>query len=67
MLKYIETDFYNESIAFEDNGEKHTRDLRGVQESDYETKGTFEYNGKEYLLHKHMEYHCTLVIEIILL
>lgn len=53
-MKYIETDYDCERVTFEHEGEEHIRDLRSVQHTDYTMQGNFEFEGKEYLLHKYM-------------
>lgn len=54
-MKYIETSYYNEFVVFEHDGKKYTADLYGVHEDDYNMKGYFEFQGKEYRLTKELK------------
>lgn len=54
-MKYIESGYYNEFVVFEHDGKVHTRDLYGVYEDDYNMKGRFEFQDKEYRLLKQLK------------
>lgn len=54
-MKYIGSDYYNEWVMFEHQGQTHTRDLYAVYEDDYRMRGLFEFEGKEYILTKELE------------
>ena len=51
-LKYIKTSYLNKWFTFEHEGEQFTEELYGVTESVFEMKGYFQFQDKEYLLHK---------------
>ena len=54
-MKYIETDCYNEFVTFEHEGETYDAELYGVYEDDYNMRGYFEFQGKEYRLTKDLK------------
>ena len=54
-MKYIETDFYDERVTFEDEGEVHSASLINSQDDGQRMSATFWYRGVEYRLKKWME------------
>ncbi len=54
-MKYIKTGYYNEFVTFEHEGKTYTADLYGVYEDDYNMRGYFEFQGKEYRLTKELK------------
>lgn len=52
MMKYIETNHYNEFIKYEIDGKEHTADLYNVTDTGYGVTGYFEHDDKEYIVEK---------------